>query len=43
MEHNKNEMAIIEDAVVEIAVQLRELNDLQLSLVGGGVGETVLS
>ena len=43
MEHNKSEVAVIEKAVVEGAEkQLRELNDLHLALVGGGVGETVL-
>ena len=43
MEHNNNEMAVIETAVVEGAEkQLRELNDLHLALVGGGAGETIL-
>ena len=42
MEHNKNEVAVIENAVVEGAEKLRELNDLHLALVSGGVGETVL-
>ena len=44
MEHNKYEVTIIENSFVVVADErLHELNDLQLTLVGGGVGETVLS
>ena len=43
MEHNKNEVLIIERAMVEAAEkQNLELSDLQLALVGGGMGETAL-
>ena len=43
MEHNNNEVAVIEKAVLESSEnQLRELNDLHLALVGGGAGETIL-
>ena len=40
MELNKTEVEVIEKAVETDAVQL--LNDLQLALVGGGIGETIL-
>ena len=44
MEHSNAELAMVEKAVVEgTDKHLCELNDLQLALVGGGVGETVLS
>lgn len=44
MNFQKAEMVNIETAVVDANdYQLRELDDLQLALVGGGVGETVLS
>ena len=40
MEHNNAEVAIIERALLEFAeMQHRELNELRLALVGGGVGE----
>ena len=43
MEHNKNEMMVIEGAAgVTVEKQLLELNDLQLAVVGGGMGETTL-
>ena len=43
MEHNKNEVQIIEKAMVEAEEKQRlELNDLHLALVGGGMGETTL-
>ena len=42
MERNTKDVALFERAREFAEVQLRELNDLQLALVGGGVGETVL-
>ena len=43
MEHTNNEVAIIERVVVEATEkQLRELNDLQLAYVGGGIGDTLM-
>jgi len=43
MEHIKNEVAIIEKTVLEAAEkQLRELNDLQLAFVGGGIGDVIM-
>jgi hypothetical protein len=42
MEFTKAEIAVVEVAVVEATESnVRELNDLQLMLVGGGCGETV--
>ena len=40
MELNKTEVEVIEKAVDTDAIQL--LSDLQLALVGGGIGETIL-
>ena len=41
MEFTKIEIAVVEDAVIEAAEpSVRELNELQLMLVGGGCGET---
>ncbi len=41
MEFTKTEIAVVEDAVVEATESsVRELNELQLMLVGGGCGET---
>ena len=43
MELNKVEVSVVEDAATKAKdSQLRELNELQLSTVGGGIGETVL-
>lgn len=43
MEVNKVEVTVLELAVAEAAEsQLRELHDLQLALVGGGIGEVVV-
>ena len=40
MEFNKTEAAVIENAVAESAeIQVRELDELQLALIGGGAGE----
>ena len=42
MEFAKTEMTVVEDAVQEAARnELRELNDLQLALVGGGIGDVI--
>ncbi len=40
MELTKNEAAVIE--AVEQTAELKVLEDLQLALVGGGMGDTVL-
>ena len=43
MEHNDNEVMIIEKAIAESTQkQLVELTDLHLAVVGGGMGETTL-
>jgi hypothetical protein len=40
MEHNKIEVGVIQEAVFNANdAQLRELNDLQLALIGGGIGD----
>jgi hypothetical protein len=42
MEVSKVEIAVVEKAVSESTDrQLRDLSDLQLALVGGGIGEVV--
>jgi hypothetical protein len=42
MDLNKTEVAALERAVSEVNEhQVKELNDLQLVLVGGGIGEVV--
>ena len=43
MERANQEIAAIEQTLTEVTeLQIRELNDLQLALVGGGAGETVM-
>ena len=43
MELNKTEISVVENAAVNaVECQFRELDELQLALVGGGIGETVL-
>ena len=43
MEHNYNEVMIIEKTVAEATQkQLVELTELHLAVVGGGMGETTL-
>ena len=43
MELKKLEVSVVEDAVALSAeAQIRELCDLQLAVVGGGIGETIL-
>ena len=42
MEHTKIEVAAVEETVaIASDVEIRDLNDLQLALVGGGIGEIV--
>ena len=44
MEHAKTEIAAVEQTLeVAAAEQMRELNDLQLALVGGGAGDVVFA
>ena len=40
---NKAEAVEVEKAVNEAEVIVRELSDLQLALVGGGCGESIIS
>ncbi len=43
MEHTNTEVMKLEQAVSDATeAQVRELNDLQLAFVGGGIGETAL-
>jgi hypothetical protein len=43
MDHNMVEQEVIKEGMAEFAAtQLRELSDLQLAYVGGGIGTTVL-
>jgi uncharacterized protein (UPF0212 family) len=40
MDHTKTEINAVEEALnVAAEAQVRELNDLQLAFVGGGIGE----
>jgi len=42
MEFSTTEITVVEDAVQEAARnELRKLNDLQLALVGGGIGDVI--
>ena len=42
MEFSTTEITVAKDAVQEAARnELRELNDLQLALVGGGIGDVI--
>jgi uncharacterized membrane protein YsdA (DUF1294 family) len=44
MEFIKSEIAIVEKAVTDsTAASISELDDLQLALIGGGVGEVSLN
>ena len=43
MEMNKVEVVEIEKTVNEAELIVRELSDLQLALVGGGCGESIIS
>jgi hypothetical protein len=42
MDNTRIEVAIIEKTVREAETQLQELNDLQLALIGGGIGNTII-
>jgi signal transduction histidine kinase len=43
MELAKEEVALVERAALEAQeAQLRELHDLQLAAIGGGIGNTIL-
>lgn len=40
MEYNKSEFEVVSEVVAEVSdAQLRELDDLQLALIGGGAGD----
>jgi hypothetical protein len=42
MEFNKIEVAVVESAINESGEKdIRDLNELQLSLIGGGIGDVV--
>jgi hypothetical protein len=42
MEFNKTEVAVLEDAVSEaVENEIRDLKELQLALIGGGIGDVV--
>lgn len=41
MEISKSEVAALEQAVVEIEKSVQVMDELQLSLVGGGMGDVV--
>ncbi len=42
MEFTKTEIALVEEATKEASQQdVRELSDLQLALVGGGMGDVI--
>ena len=44
MEFNKAEVTVVEVAIQEaVSNDIRELNELQLALVGGGIGDVVIS
>jgi hypothetical protein len=43
MKQDKTEVAALEAAVQEATLQISELADLQLALVGGGIGDVVFS
>ncbi len=43
MEMNKVEVVEIERTVTEVEAAIRELSELQLALVGGGCGESIIS
>ena len=42
MEIGKNEIAAVEEAALKGAVEIKELQELELSLVGGGHGDISL-
>ena len=42
MELNQTEVQAIEQVVKEVEISLRDLNDLQLLLIGGGIGDVIV-
>jgi hypothetical protein len=43
VDHTKIESTVVEQAIAEAREdQINELSDLQLALIGGGYGETIL-
>jgi hypothetical protein len=42
MEITKPEVSAIFAVVIEIETAVRELNDLELAMIGGGVGDVIL-
>ena len=43
MKQDKDEVAALEAAVLEGAARIADLADLQLAMVGGGIGDVVFS
>ncbi len=44
MENNQVEMTALNNVLLKVSdIEIRELDDLQLALIGGGVGEVTLS
>ena len=44
MEFTKEEVTVIAETVKEISeMEIRDLGDLQLALVGGGIGEVIVA
>ena len=43
MKQDKHEVAAIEAAIFESQIQIAEVEDLQLVMVGGGIGDVVFS
>ena len=43
MKYDKSEVAAVEAAVLEGQGQIEELADLQLAMVGGGIGDVVFT
>ena len=44
MEFTKQEVTVIAETINEISEnQMRDLSDLQLALVGGGIGEVIVA
>ena len=43
MEITKPEVAAVIATIAQVEVAVKELNDLELAMIGGGVGEVVLA
>jgi len=41
MEFSKVEILVVEEAMAAVHAEIKDLSDLQLALVGGGIGDTV--